>query len=378
MKNKRYPAIILSALIVLAGGIFCTRMISDWNAEALTIEEPAVHLITETADELDLKSIIHEAGKSVIQIEGHQEHHTVTGSGFLYNDKGDIITNAHVIQDTDAIYVKTADARFYPAAVVGMSEETDIAVIRVPQLAGRDTLPISETGADIGDEVIALGSPHGFHNTVTLGIISGTDRNLEADGFTYSDAYQISAQITYGNSGGPLLKSDTGEVIGINSVGTDDGLIGFSIPIHTVMEQIEAWSEEAENEDLNFASITDVIDNSNMEQHLQDAIYLTEYFWDSIAIRDYVSAYSLLGSSQQQTNPYSEFRNRYIHIIDLLLSEAASEVTDNNQIETMIDVSIIEREEGETEETTTPKSFVFTFSLENDQLKIINIQETSE
>ncbi|MCM3739865.1 S1C family serine protease [Oceanobacillus luteolus] len=377
MKQRSIIAIALSITSLLLGIFIMIKMYSDWKADELTVNQPVINLIQENNGSLDLKSIIHEAEKSVIQIEGHNEHQTITGSGFLYNDKGDIITNAHVIEHAEAIYVKTANARFYPAAVIGISEVTDIAVIRVPQLANGDPLPLSEEVAEIGDEVIALGSPHGFQNTVTLGIISGTERNFEVDGYNYSDAYQISAQITHGNSGGPLIHRETGEIIGINSVGTQDGLIGFSIPVHEVIDEVKEWSNQAKNDELNFASITDIVNTINEEQGLEDAIYLTEYFWDSIAIRDYISAYSLLGSGLQQSASYSDFRNRYIHIVDLRIKDTDSELLDNNQIQSTIKVDIIKREDNQEDELTTSKSFQFTFSYENDQLKITNIKEIS-
>lgn len=378
MRQKRYPPVILSVIFLLFGGLIVIKIHTDWQDEEPNINSPLVSAISETTNSLDLKSIIHEAEKSVIQIEGQNEHQTITGSGFLYNDKGDIITNAHVIKDVDAIYVRTSNARFYPAAVVGISEETDIAVIRVPQLANMDFLPLTNEIADIGEEVIALGSPHGFQNTVTLGIISGTERDFTVDGFDYSNVYQISAQITHGNSGGPLIKRETGEIIGINSVGTEDGSIGFSIPIDEVIEQIEEWSNKAVNDQLNFASITDIVNNNNLEQGLQDSIYLTEYFWDSITIRDYVSAYSLLGSKLQQDFSYSEFRNLYTNIVGLSISDPASEVIENNQIETSVDVTIEERNDNDEDKDKKDqlKKFQFFFAYENDQLKIMNINES--
>ncbi|GGN58490.1 S1C family serine protease [Oceanobacillus indicireducens] len=380
MKQRRYPAILISIVILLIGMFILFKMYSDWKNTELTVNQPFVNHIAENSKNLDLKSIIHEAEKSVIQIEGHNEYSTITGSGFLYNDKGDIITNAHVIQDADAIYVRTSNARFYPAAVVGMSDDTDIAVIRVPQLANREHLSLSNDLAEIGDEVIALGSPHGFQNTATLGIISGTERDLDVDGFHYANAYQISAPITHGNSGGPLIKRETGEIIGINSVGMDDGMFGFSIPINEVIDIVKEWSNEAVNEDLKFASITDIVNNINMEQGVQDANYLIEYFWDSIGIRDYISAYSLLGSSLQQSTSYADFRNQYIHIIDLRITDPESEVLDNNQIKTTIEVDVIERDSNQDDEKeqTTSHQFEFIFAYENDQLKIIKITDSSD
>lgn len=377
MRQKRYPPIVLSVILLLLSAFTVLRIHTNWQDDKPKVNSPIVDVVSESTSNLDLKSIIHEAEKSVIQIEGQNEHQTITGSGFLYNDKGDIITNAHVIQDVDAIYVRTANARFYPAAIVGISEQTDIAVIRVPQLANMDTLPLSDKMADIGDEVIALGSPHGFQNTVTLGIISGTDRDFEVDGFDYSNVYQISAQITHGNSGGPLINRETGEIIGINSVGTQDGTIGFSIPISEVIDQVKEWSNKAVNDQLNFASVMDIITKSNSEQGLQDAIYLTEYFWDSIGIRDYVNAYSLLGSKLQKESSYAEFRNQYINIEELTSSEPTSEVLENNDIQTTSNVEVNERETKENQEKSKEKTFQFIFAYENDQLKIIDIKEGS-
>lgn len=376
MRQKRYPPIILSLFLLLFGGFVMIKIYTNWQDDEPKVNSPLVDVVSESTSNLDLKSIIHEAEKSVIQIEGQNEHQTITGSGFLFNDKGDIITNAHVIQNVDAIYVRTANARFYPAAVVGKSEETDIAVIRVPQLADMDTLPLSDKMADIGDEVIALGSPHGFQNTVTLGIISGTERDFTVDGFDYSNVYQISAQITHGNSGGPLINRETGEIIGINSVGTQDGTIGFSIPIGEVIDQVKKWSNMAVNDQLNFASVLDIVDKNNMEQGIQDSVYLTEYFWDSIGIRDYVNAYSLLGNKLQEEFSYAAFRNQYINIMELTSSEPESEVIDNNRIQTVIDVKIKERETEKNEEKTKSKTFQFIFAYENDQLKMIDIKES--
>lgn len=377
MRNKRYLPITISIIFLVLGVFLFIKLYTDWIEDDPMISQPAVSTITEETSSLDLKSIIHEAEKTVIQIEGQNEFQTVTGSGFLYNDRGDIITNAHVIQEMDSIYVRTANAQLYPAAVVGMSEETDIAVIRVPQLANTDYLPLSEEIADIGEEIIALGSPHGFQNTVTLGIISGTERDFQVDGFDYSNVYQISAQITHGNSGGPLIKRETGEIIGINSVGTEDGLLGFSIPISEVIEQVEEWSNTAVNDQLEFSNVLDIIDRDNMEQGLQDSIYLTEYFWESIAIRDYVNAYSLLGSSLQKSTSYSDFRNRYISIVNLEFTDIESQVIENNKIQATVSVEIEKRDDSEKEVTNTisNRKFEFIFTYENDQLKILTMNE---
>src|SRR5699024_4600296 len=231
MQKKQRGPVIVSVLLIAVGVTFWAVMYNMWQSNPVTVNNPMINKVETDSRSLDLKSIIHKAEKSVVQIEGQNEQNTITGSGFLYNEKGDIITNAHVVSNAEVINVRTANGHIYPAAIVGKGEDTDIAVIRVQQLANQNTLTIEpEMKAEIGDEVIALGSPHGFQNTVTLGIISGTERNFSVDGFNYENVYQISAQITEGNSGGPLINRETGNVIGINSVGTNDGTIGFSIP----------------------------------------------------------------------------------------------------------------------------------------------------
>ncbi|SET28522.1 Trypsin-like peptidase domain-containing protein [Oceanobacillus limi] len=377
MRQKRYPPIILTIIIGILGITISTFMYLNWNEQDITINNPIVSKVKVEAQPANLKNIIHQTEKNVVQIEAQNEYSTLTGSGFVYNEKGDIITNAHVIQDAEIIYVRTANARIYPAAVIGVGTDTDIAVVRVPQLAGESGLPVDEENTtEIGDEVIALGSPHGFQNTVTLGIISGTERNFSVDGFNYQNAYQISAQITQGNSGGPLVNRATGKVIGINSVGTDDGTIGFSIPISDVLSQVETWSNEAQNDQLQFTSTEDMINSLDPDQFKEDASYLIEYFLDSIFIRDYVSAYSLLGDDLQSSTSYSNFRDGYIQIIDLEYENIKTDSPEDNKITATADVAIKQKlpDEDEDEEVTENKTFEFTIGYENDQLKIIKLQ----
>ncbi|MEB5450501.1 S1C family serine protease [Virgibacillus pantothenticus] len=372
IKSKHAP-MILSGIILIFGFIIMGYMYQQWKQENMSISNPVIHQITTSNQELDLKSIIHEAEKNVIQIEGQNEDSTMTGSGFLYNKQGDIITNAHVIKDADLIYVRTADAQIYPAAVVGVGEDTDIAVIRVPQLAGPFMHVEKDKYPEVGDEVIALGSPHGFQNTVTLGIISGQERNFSVDGFNYNNAYQISAQIAEGNSGGPLIDRKTGNVVGINSVGTKDGTIGFSIPIKDVIEQIEAWSNEAQTEELDFASTSDLISTKDPEKLTADAEYLITYFLDSIKLRDYVNAYALLASEMLSKTSYKDFRDKYIDFTKVTFDEPKSTITEENHVHSKLSVTIEKRSEDE--EKPSKETYIYTFitKYENDQLKISSI-----
>lgn len=374
MKRNQYIPTFVTVLIIIVGGISIFSIYNHWYSEEISMSNSGINMINNSPQTIDLKSIIHTAEKNVMQIEGQNGDTTITGSGFLYNDKGDIITNAHVVKDADTINVRTSNARVYPAAIVGMSEKTDIAVIRVPQLANQSAILVDKNSqVEIGDEVIALGSPHGFQNTVTIGIISGTERNFSVDGFDYNNVYQISAQITHGNSGGPLIDRQTGKVIGINSVGTKDGTIGFSIPLANVMDEIEKWSNEAKTANLDFSTPAKVIDTIDEKTYKEDAQYLINYFLDSILIRDYISAYTILGSTIQGKTSYSDFREQYIHIVDLTYTDFKSVLTDNNQIETTVKVDYAIKQPNEKKVIKGTMPYTFTLGYENDQLKILDI-----
>lgn len=374
MRKKWFFPLFVSIIVLIIGIVFYVRFINYWQHREIPVNQTVINKVDTDSKTLDLKTIVHESEKHVILIEGQNELSTVTGSGFLYNDKGDIITNAHVIDDADVIYVRTANAHLYPAAIVGKDEQTDIAVIRVPQLAGQSFLSIEESIAtEIGDEVIALGSPHGFQNTVTLGIISGLERNFSVDGYDYENVYQITAQITHGNSGGPLINRTSGKVIGVNSVGTEDGTIGFSIPITEVAEQVKQWSNEANNDDLEFANITNMVDQFNADLLQEDVNYLIDYFFEGLQMRDYINAYTLLGSNTQADTSYTDFRETYTHIVELNYEIIASEITEDDFSETIVEVTTETKSKDEDKTDTETLEYTFTVGMENDQLKIIKI-----
>jgi S1-C subfamily serine protease len=164
-----------------------------------------------------------------------------SGSGFVIDQEGRILTNYHVIADAQRIEVYFGDDVVYPATVVGVDPRNDIAVIQVN--AAADLLVPIELGDStnlvVGQRAIAIGNPFGqFGRTLTTGVISALGRTLEGqDGRTITGVIQTDAAINRGNSGGPLLDS-SGRVIGINSAifsptGASAG-VGFAIPIATV------------------------------------------------------------------------------------------------------------------------------------------------
>ena len=163
-----------------------------------------------------------------------------TGSGFVWDDHGHIVTNFHVVQGADAARVTLADHSVWSATLVGVSRRHDLAVLRVPGAAKRaKSLPIG-TSADlqVGQQVIAIGSPFGLDYTLSTGVISGLGREIPgAGGLPIRGAIQTDAAINPGNSGGPLFDSG-GRLIGVNtSILSPSGAsagVGFAVPVDTV------------------------------------------------------------------------------------------------------------------------------------------------
>jgi S1-C subfamily serine protease len=172
---------------------------------------------------------------------------TATGSGIVIDDKGHILTNNHVIEGADKIEVKLGESDHeYTAEVVGTDPASDLALIQVEAPSKElDALTLGDSDQmEVGDPVVAIGNPFGLDRTVTSGIVSALQRQIQApNGFSIDNVIQTDAAINPGNSGGPLINS-AGEVIGINSQietgGGNDGNvgIGFAIPINTAKEVI--------------------------------------------------------------------------------------------------------------------------------------------
>ena len=165
------------------------------------------------------------------------------GSGVIVSSDGYILTNNHVAGHADEIHVRLLDKREFTAKVVGKDPKTDLALIKIDTKQPLPVAPLGDSNsAEVGDWVVAIGSPFGFNSTVTAGIISAKGRAL---GGNYDDFIQTDASINPGNSGGPLFNAK-GQVIGINtaiysSTGSNAG-IGFAIPIDIakqVMQQLK-------------------------------------------------------------------------------------------------------------------------------------------
>ena len=156
-----------------------------------------------------------------------------TGSGFIIDPSGLIVTNAHVIESGGRIQVRLEDGRRFPATVVGRDNRVDLALLKIDGAPKLTVLPLGDSNRlRVGEYVLALGNPFGLEQTVSLGIVSrkGSPLTVAAPGFDY---IQTDAAINPGNSGGPLVNV-SGQVIGVNSMAARNGTIGFAIPSNLV------------------------------------------------------------------------------------------------------------------------------------------------
>jgi putative serine protease PepD len=261
MTPRRTSALVLAVALAsgaggaavygLADGGGTTTTIAQAPATATPAARPAAAVRTRTG--LSVNEIYQRAKDGVVDIKvtssgtgsspdqfggpgGQGQESQAEGSGFVIDTDGHIVTNQHVVDGASAIQVTFSDGRTASAKVVGTDRSTDVAVIKVdaPKSELHPLTFADSAGLQVGDGVVAIGSPFGLEGTVTTGIVSALDRTIEApNNFTISGAIQTDAAINHGNSGGPLLDS-AGHVIGINSQiesdsGGNDG-IGFAVP----------------------------------------------------------------------------------------------------------------------------------------------------
>jgi S1-C subfamily serine protease len=176
-----------------------------------------------------------------------------SGSGFLWDDKGHVVTNFHVVDGSSSYTVTLSDGAEYPATLVGGEPRKDIAVLKIEAPQDKLTairLPPVPHDLRVGQKAIAIGNPFGLDNTLTVGVISAVGRDVEGyGGVTIRDMIQTDASINPGNSGGPLLDSQ-GQLIGMNTMifsrsGASAG-IGFAVPtstVHRIVTQILTYGK---------------------------------------------------------------------------------------------------------------------------------------
>ena len=168
---------------------------------------------------------------------GKDEKQVVSGSGVVISPDGELITNHHVVDKATEIRCQLSDGTAYSAKALGSDKDLDVALLKLERPPGAPPLAAAELAPGpvaIGDVVLAMGAPWGLARSVTMGIISCTDRYLEGCG-RYTLWYQTDAAIAPGNSGGPLVDTD-GRVVGLNTRGSLFGGQAFTIPSPTILE----------------------------------------------------------------------------------------------------------------------------------------------
>jgi putative serine protease PepD len=180
---------------------------------------------------------------------------TAGGSGFVFDKEGHIVTNQHVVGGATQATVRFADGQEADAEVVGSDPSTDVALLRLADPGAVDLSPLalgSSSSLEVGETVVAIGSPFGLEGTLTAGVVSALGREIRApDGFAIDNVIQTDAAINSGNSGGPLLDT-SGRVIGINTqiqseTGGNVG-IGLAVPVDTVKQIVDELRDDGQVE----------------------------------------------------------------------------------------------------------------------------------
>jgi S1-C subfamily serine protease len=259
MPNKRshpFGSALLGGAVVAVFGLLAlaTGLVST-GGSSTTIRTGTAATGTTTAASVTSD----ESGNTVNQIykadaggvafiESKVAEGVASGSGVVLDDEGHVLTNNHVVEGGEEITVSLeSEGQMYPAEVVGTEPNKDLALLKVDAPAAKlHPLKLGDSSKmEVGDPVVAIGNPFDLQRTVTSGIVSALQREIQApDGVTIDNVIQTDAAINPGNSGGPLINS-SGEVIGINSQietggeGSEGNVgIGFAIPINTAKEEI--------------------------------------------------------------------------------------------------------------------------------------------
>jgi len=256
-------ALVLAVLLVGAGVIDVGGL-----GGATGAQDPVTRAPSNKSGGKTVAEIYEEVAPGVVYIEARgvaaaspfglpgEEGGAASGSGFVLDDEGRVLTNAHVVDGADGVTVRFEEREIVDAKIIGVDLSSDLAVLQVDPEDVNDLQPLELGDSDsleVGDPAIAVGNPFGFDRTVTTGIISAVQRQIRApNGFSIDNVIQTDAAINPGNSGGPLLDGE-GRVIGINSqiaTGGSNGSvgIGFAVPINTAKIVVPELENDGEFE----------------------------------------------------------------------------------------------------------------------------------
>ncbi|MFF0105337.1 trypsin-like peptidase domain-containing protein [Streptomyces hirsutus] len=286
-KRNRGPVPLLAAVAIVAaavGGGTAYGVQELTGGTTVASAGSAATGVVPTGQKGTVAGVAKAVGPSIVEINAESNAGSSTGSGVIITDDGEIITNNHVIAGASSVEVRTSDGKTYTADVVGTESSKDLALIKLRDASGLTTATLGDSDeVQVGDEVVAIGSPEGLTGTVTSGIVSALDRDVtvstdesqgqrqqqgqpgggwpfEFDGQEFNGdtggstttykAIQTDASLNPGNSGGALIDMN-GDIIGINSAmysssggdsSADAGSVGlgFAIPVNTVKSDLPA------------------------------------------------------------------------------------------------------------------------------------------
>ncbi|MER6025287.1 trypsin-like peptidase domain-containing protein [Streptomyces sp. NPDC001851] len=281
-KRNRRPVALLAAVAIVAAAVGGATAygFQELTGENTVASAGTTTHVVPTGKRGDVAAIAAAVSPSVVEIRATLDSGTSTGSGVVITSKGEIVTNNHVVSGAQSVKVRTSDGTSYTADIVGTDSSKDLALIKLRGASGLKPASLgNSSGVQVGDSVVAIGSPEGLTGTVTSGIVSALNRDVtvstdenqgqdqggdgqwpfqfggrEFNGDTGSStttykAIQTDASLNPGNSGGALIDA-SGNVIGINSAmysssrqsssSTDAGSIGlgFAIPVNTVKSDL--------------------------------------------------------------------------------------------------------------------------------------------
>ncbi len=253
-----FAAGAVAGAALLAGAVTVGSRLDPNSASGTTVAATSTVDVAQTATTLSAEEIYARDSAGVVDItvteNGTQSGvspfgpsggtSTAEGTGFVIDTKGDIVTAHHVVDGASSISVRFKDGSTAKATLVGTDPSTDTAVIKV-DVPSSKLIPLrlgDSSAVDPGEGVVAIGSPFGYEQSITAGIVSAVDRDIEApNGYSIPNTIQTDAAINHGNSGGPLI-DETGSVIGINvqiAAGDQSGSsqnagVGFAVPSNSV------------------------------------------------------------------------------------------------------------------------------------------------
>jgi putative serine protease PepD len=248
-------ALIAAAVGGGAVGAGVMAAVDDGTTSTVTATAPG-RAVADAPD--SVASLYKQVSPSVVEIQVESagnfpfgQPQNGTGTGWVYDDRH-IVTNQHVVEGANEVTVRFRDGREVQAQVLGTDPSTDVAVLEVDE--GVDLPPALERGSsealEVGDPVIAIGSPFGLEGSLTTGVVSGLGRTITApNDFAIDDVIQTDAALNPGNSGGPLLDLN-GRVVGMNAqiastIGSSSG-VGYAIPIETIQSVVEQLLQDGE------------------------------------------------------------------------------------------------------------------------------------